>query len=153
MITIRAMGAEDLDLVLSLERRTPEAPHWDRTAYERCLVPAASEMRSAWVAEDAGELVGFAVARQVADVCELESIVVVEGSRRKGTGKALMEAVLAWAGVHGAKRLELEVRAGNENALRFYERGGLVREGVRPGYYREPDEDAILMGSGLYSTD
>jgi len=49
--------------------------------------------------------------------------------------------------------MELEVRAGNETAVRFYERAGMVREGARRGYYRDPDEDALLMGKSLYSDD
>lgn len=154
MITIRAMTAGDVDPVMRLEARTPEAPHWDRKAYEQFLTRDTKDIYSgAWVAEDGSELAGFVMARLVVDVCELESIVVAEISRGSGTGWALLETLSTWAAEHGAKRLELEVRAGNEIAIRFYERAGLVRQGVRRGYYRDPDEDAVLMGKSLHSID
>jgi ribosomal-protein-alanine N-acetyltransferase len=48
-------------------------------------------------------------------------------------------------------RIELEVRAGNEHAIRFYQKAGLIKEGLRRDYYRDPDEHAVLMGKGLDS--
>jgi [ribosomal protein S18]-alanine N-acetyltransferase len=153
MIAIRAMTVEDLDGVLKLEMRTPEAPHWDRSTYERFLLtPDTSAVRhAAWVATDGQNLMGFAAARMVLDVYELESIVVGENARRKGIGWALLNVVSNWALAHGAVRMELEVRAGNETAIRFYEKAGLSKDGLRPGYYRDPDEDAVLMGKCLNS--
>jgi [ribosomal protein S18]-alanine N-acetyltransferase len=153
MIAIRAMTAEDLDGVLKLEMRTPEAPHWVRSTYEHLLLnPDTSAVRhAAWVAMDGQDLMGFAAARMVLDVYELESIVVADGARRKGTGRALLNVVSNWALDHGAVRMELEVRAGNETAIRFYEKAGLSKDGLRPGYYRDPDEDAVLMGKCLNS--
>jgi|SRR5271156_787343 len=154
MIAIRAMTVDDVDAVTSLEARTPEAPHWDRMAYERFLAPGTSNMRSAaWVADDGLEPVGFAMAGLVVDVCELESIVVAEDFRGRGIGGALLKTALGWAAAQRVRKMELEVRAGNETAIRFYERAGMVREGVRRGYYRDPDEDALLMGKSVYSGD
>ena len=155
MIVIRTMTADDLDRVLSIETPTPEAPHWDRAAYESFLLPTGSEdvRQAAWVAMDTQDspqqLKGFAAARLVFEICELESIVVVENTRRRGLGKALLNAVSQWAIDHGGVRMELEVRAGNETAICFYEKAGLLREGVRRGYYSRPEEDAVLMGKSL----
>jgi|SRR5271166_1178834 len=153
MIAIRTMTIEDLDRVLSLEAHTPEAPHWDRATYERFLVTADTKgvRYAALVAVHVHDLMGFAAARQVLDVCELESIVVAENARRKGIGRALLNAVSSWAFANGAVRIELEVRVGNENAVRFYEKSGLIKSGLRRDYYRDPDEDAGLMGKGLDS--
>jgi len=153
MIAIRAMAADELGRVLSLEASTPEAPYWGCAAYERFLVtPDPNDIRyAALVAVHGHDLTGFAAARQVLDVCELESIVVAANARRKGVGKALLKAVSSWASANGAVRIELEVRAGNENAIRFYEKSGLIREGLRRGYYRDPTEDAVLMGKRLDS--
>jgi [ribosomal protein S18]-alanine N-acetyltransferase len=151
MIAIRPMAADDLDWVLSLEASTPEAPHWSRAVYERFLLASeTNDLRHAgWVAVDSGNLMGFAAATLVLDVCELESIVVVETARRKGIGEALLNEVSTWALAHGAVRMELEVRAGNERAIRFYEKAGWIEEGLRRGYYRGPEEDAVLMGKTM----
>lgn len=150
---IRQMAAADIDAVLVLEGKTPEAPHWKRLEYERCL--GASDYgnfaRAAFVADDGGKVVGFSVGKLVAGVCELESMAVDCEARERGIGAALVTAVTDWARANGAARIELEVRASNARAIRLYERAGLCREGLRTGYYHSPDEDAVLMGASLSS--
>jgi [ribosomal protein S18]-alanine N-acetyltransferase len=149
------MALQDLDQVLAMERSTPEAPHWDRAIYESAFLAETSGglRRGAFVAMHGERLVGFSVVRQILEVCEIESIVVVKGARREGVGSALLEAVSRWAATGEAHKLQLEVRAGNSNAIRFYERTGLLKEGLRRGYYRDPEEDAVLLGKTLYSSD
>jgi len=154
MIDIRPMTAADLEQVVPLERATPEAPHWDRTIYVSLLAQDAANVRyGAFVAMDSDNLAGFIVARLILEVCEVESIVVAETARRKGVGSALLDAVLRWAADGGARRVQLDVRAGNVNAIRFYETAGLLKEGLRRRYYRDPEDDAILLGKGLFSID
>ena len=155
MIVVRPMAAEYLEAVLSLEVATPEAPHWGRVAYERVLSADSKTAgrRAAWVALDGHELQGFAAAHLIVDVCELELIVVAESARRQGIGTILLDAVMTWALASRARKLDLEVRAGNESAICFYLKAGMLREGLRRGYYRNPEEDAILMGKSLYSGD
>jgi len=154
MTSIRAMALQDLDQVVTLERSTPEAPHWDRSHYESALLDEAGSIRrGAFVSIHRERLTGFLVARQVLEVCEIESIVVAEGARREGVGSALLSAVSRWAATGGAQRLELEVRASNSHAIRFYEKAGMTKDGLRRGYYRDPEEDAVLMRKSLYSAD
>lgn len=155
MVAVRAMVAGDIDAVLKLESATPEAPHWVRAVYGQIVAPGTGNPapRAAWVAVNGLDLLGFAVARLVSGVCELESIVVAKSARRKGIGVALLSEVSGWAVGSEAQKLELEVRAGNASAIPFYESAGFLREGVRPGYYRDPEEDGVLMGRLLYSDD
>jgi ribosomal-protein-alanine N-acetyltransferase len=155
MLTIRPMTSGDIDTVLKLEAETPEAPHWDRAVYERMLAQENENAhhRVAWVAVNELKLLGFVVAHFVAGVCEIESIAVSKSARRMGIGRSLLNAVTHWAQAGSAHKLELEVRAGNESAIGFYERAGFLREGLRRGYYRDPDDDAVLMGKHLYSGD
>lgn len=150
---IRRIAAADIDAVLALEEKTPEAPHWNRREYERCLASSdsGSVMGAAFVANAAGEVVGFSVGKLVAGVCELESMAVACEVRGQGIGAMLVSAVTDWARANGGDRIELEVRASNARAIRLYERAGLCREGLRAGYYHSPDEDAVLMGAALLS--
>jgi ribosomal-protein-alanine N-acetyltransferase len=150
---IRRMEAADIDAALALEEKTPEAPHWNRREYERCLgsFDSGSVVRAAFVADAEGEVVGFSVGKLVAGVCELESMAVACEVRSQGIGAALVSAVTDWARANGGDRIELEVRASNARAVRLYERAGLCREGLRAGYYHSPDEDAVLMGASLLS--
>ena len=142
------MSANDVDQVLALEQTVSEAPHWNRAAYEGCIASEGSGplVRAGFVAEVQGQLVGFLVGKLVAGTCELESIAVAQEVRREGIGRALVKAFIDWAKFHGARRLELEVRASNARAVKLYEGAGLRREGLRAGYYQSPEEDALLMG-------
>lgn len=150
---IRRMTAADIDAVLALEQKTPEAPHWKRLEYERCMGSSdfGSLVRAAFVADANGKVAGFSVGKLVAGVCELESMAVDCEARGQGMGAALVTAVTDWARASGGDRIELEVRASNTRAIRLYERAGLYREGLRTGYYHSPDEDAVLMGAALLS--
>lgn len=61
--------------------------------------------------------------------------------RRQGVAKALIERVLQ----NEMDFLTLEVRAGNAPAIKLYEKLGFERVGERPHFYRNPDENALLM--------
>jgi tRNA threonylcarbamoyladenosine biosynthesis protein TsaB len=159
-MTVRAMAAGDLAEVAAIAQTCPEAPRWKREDYAQYVQAEAAEglssgpIRVAWVATGAaGEILGFAAASVVLDGeenrCELESMAVRVDARRQGTGAALLRAVGAWAAEKGARRLGLEVRAGNTAAIRLYERLGLTAEGRRRGYYADPVEDAVLLGRAI----
>jgi [ribosomal protein S18]-alanine N-acetyltransferase len=142
-LAIRAAVAGDLDGILELERAIREAPHWSKGDYLAALEGAAK--RCVLVAEVKGQLAGFAVIAVAADVGQLESIAVASRERRRGVGSALCTAVLEWCRGHGARWMQLEVRAGGAGAIALYEGLGFTVTGRRRGYYREPAEDALLM--------
>jgi RimJ/RimL family protein N-acetyltransferase len=79
----------------------------------------------------------------VADV----GLMVAAGHRRRGIGRALLDAAVEWARDHGVRKLELHVFPHNEPALALYESFGFVREGYRKAHYRRGTGyvDAILM--------
>jgi ribosomal-protein-alanine N-acetyltransferase len=148
---IRRMTVNDIDRVLTLEQAVPEAPHWNRVAYEHCAIEdeSASMLRAGFIAETEGSLLGFSVGKLVGQICELESIAVSQENRGQGIGRALLAALTGWAMGRGAVRMELEVRASNIRAIKLYEQAGMRREGLRATYYQSPAEDAVLMGSSL----
>jgi RimJ/RimL family protein N-acetyltransferase len=83
----------------------------------------------------------------VADV----GLMVARRERRRGIGRALLEAAECWAGEVGVTKLELHVFPHNEGALALYERAGYRREGYRARHFRRGGElvDAILMAKEL----
>ena len=154
-VRIRPMTESDLDAVIALERKTDGAPHWGRAEYLGAIEhPADSALRRvAIMAEVSGRFAGFAVIRLLVALdggeAELESIVVSPELRGRGVGAALLAEVICRAKAQGAQRLDLEVRASNAAAIRLYERLGLRETARRRGYYRHPDEDAVLMRFNL----
>ena len=88
---------------------------------------------------------GFAGIMVVADEAELLNIAVYPGMRRSGVGQMLLDQMLQSATAAGARRLLLEVRKSNAEAIRLYEKNRFVNLGERKGYYRNPIEDAIIM--------
>lgn len=141
------MTNRDLDAVLRLEVATPEAPHWNRGTYETLLSrPGAALL---FVAEDRDRIAGFLIAQAVADLCELESIVIDPESRRTGIGKAFFAELVNSAIKLDLSRIQLEVRRGNNSAIAFYGALGFRQDGLRRGYYRDPDDDAVLMSLDL----
>ena len=108
-----------------------------------------------YVAEDEGRIVGrLSIARDqhpasyhVADL----GLMVAATHRRRGIGRALLDAAVEWARESGVQKLELHVFPHNEPAIQLYERFGFVREGYRTKHYRRGRDyvDAILMAYEL----
>ena len=69
--------------------------------------------------------------------------------RRQGKGLRLLRRLLDDARAQGCASAQLEVRAGNAAAQALYRKAGFVALGRRPGFYRDPSEDAVLMGKTL----
>ena len=96
----------------------------------------AGEMSTIQVAEIEGAVGGFAIV-EVFDAPPFEVVVprrtvfiasmaITERQRRKGFGRALVDAAMAWGRARGATSLELTVWEFNEDAIAFYERLGLA---------------------------
>jgi ribosomal-protein-alanine acetyltransferase len=149
------MAAADVSAVLAIERASATAPHWSEAQYSACLGDSGDSAlrRVALVAEVDGEVAGFGVVRILmaaeSGEAELESIVVAAKWRGRGIGSALMGALLKSARARGVQRLDLEVRVSNAAAIELYRRSGMEETGRRRRYYRDPEEDAVLMAIGL----
>ena len=152
-LTMRTMVEGDLDRVMEIAGSLATAPQWTRGAYEAAIAGGVGPRRIALVAERAGErageVIGFAIARVVAPVAEIETIAIDGKAQGYGFGSSLLLAVLEDLRLAGAEEVELEVRASNEWAIRLYERAGFLEVGRRRGYYREPVEYAVLLRLGI----
>jgi len=87
---------------------------------------------------------GMALARVVLDEAEVLTLAVVPGSRGRGIGRALVDALIADTCKAGACTCFLEVSKANERAYRLYVRAGFEAVGIRRGYY-EDGTDAVVM--------
>lgn len=102
-----------------------------------------------WVAESEGRIVGMIVVWMIVDEAHIATIATHPDFRRQGIGDELLTHALVSALSEGAVKSLLEVRASNEAAQRMYRRFGYVEDGRRPRYYKDNNEDAILMSLDL----
>ncbi len=147
-VYIRPMTTDDVPQVLRLEADAfPEDPatDFDKELANRLacyLVACYKEQNSPQGAE---HIVGYCGTWLVIDESHLLSIAVTREHRRKGVGELLLIAVLEDVIARGAQSMFLEVRVSNSSARALYEKYGFVRLGVRRGYYRDNNEDAVVM--------
>ncbi len=146
MLTFRAVTTQDLETVAPLIHRADP--------FGWTMQNLQSALASGWTvtaAEAEGSIVGCAVVMQVIDEAELLEIAVDPVHQGKGFGKALLAQVLAAARARAVRLMRLEVRIGNERALKMYEKAGFKRVGLRRGYYPTAAgrEDAVLMDADL----
>lgn len=138
---IRELTAADVEAVSRIEQETFSMPWSPRDFLE--MVEA--DYAYYYVAEVEGEIVGCCGIRNIAGEGEITNVVVASGFRGRGIGRMLMEHMLTEASCHGMRDCTLEVRVSNTPAIHLYESLGFKSEGIRPGFYEKPKEDAMIM--------
>ena len=130
---------------MEIERLSFRTP-WLRQAF-------AEELARPWarveVLHDAGRPVAFADYWLVADELHILNIATHPEARRQGHGARLLRHILEVARQASYKTVELEVRRSNLAAQALYRRFQFQQVGIRPRYYEDNDEDAILMSLKL----
>ena len=89
--------------------------------------------------------VGSVWAQTVLDEGYIGNVAVRPAFRRRGIAVALLKKLEILGRKRKLSFLTLEVRAGNAPAIALYEKNGYSRVGLRPAYYADPREDAVLM--------
>lgn len=143
-LKIRPMTGEDLSAVVALEQQVQYAP-WSRQLFVDGL-ERGHECRV--VADEAGCIHGFSVVQYILDEVHLLNIAVSPESQGGGVGRMLLEALLHEAAARQAATVFLEVRSGNERAIRLYQQAGFNEIGLRKNYYPSPGggkEHAVMM--------
>jgi [ribosomal protein S18]-alanine N-acetyltransferase len=136
---------DDLSNVVALEAAAFTNP-WSRDTLERDLRNA--DVVRIYVLEDGvGRLIGFCGCWFVFDELHINTLAVADQFRRRGHATRLLRFILAEAAAAGIARATLEVRRSNVAALRLYDQFGFEVRGVRPDYYTQPVEDALILWS------
>jgi ribosomal-protein-alanine N-acetyltransferase len=93
-----------------------------------------------------GDLVtGFVGVWLIADEAHIVTIAVREGHRRRGIGELLLIAAIELALMNERDMVSLECRSSNDAAIALYDKYGFQRLGIRPHYYSDNREDAVIM--------
>jgi ribosomal-protein-alanine N-acetyltransferase len=150
-VIIEPARAGDVPAIAAIERQAFSDP-WTPSAFASMI--GREPVQFVVVREGAGTpVLGYVVAIFAGDEGEIANVAVAEAARRRGTGAALVETVLAEAERRSVGALYLEVRESNAAARHLYGACGFEEVGRRRGYYRHPVEDALilrrLVGPGL----
>ena len=140
-MTVVPMTAAHVGAVAELEQACFAAP-WSAAALAEELDNPLAVFRVA--VDAAGQVLGYLGLHHVGDEGFVTNVAVAPAARRQGVAAALLAHMAAYATAHSLYRITLEVRVSNTAAIALYEGAGYVRDGVRPGFYRSPTEDAAI---------
>ena len=139
---IRFMRLKDVDAVAAIEEATFARP-WSRESFRQEVTRNA--VARYLVAEEDGEILGYAGAWVILDESHITNIAVREDARGRGLGKKLTTELLQILSNLGACYATLEVRVSNVRAQNLYKSLGFISVGKRKRYYEDNNEDAFLM--------
>jgi [ribosomal protein S18]-alanine N-acetyltransferase len=145
--TIEPATPQCLSEILRIEEACFSAP-WTRKMLEAELSgnPFAHFLVARQGAHASSEvIVGYLCYWIVFEEIRLMNLAVIESMRHRGIAKSLVATALQTGISQAAHRAVLEVRASNHAAQRLYQGFGFSQTAVRPKYYTNPEEDAVLM--------
>lgn len=136
---VRRLAYGDLPAVISIERRSFPSP-WSLAMF---VLELSKPSGICLAAIEGGELQGYLVCSRYDRVWHLMNVAVDPERRRRGVATRLIRRMVEEAG--GGLPFTLEVRVSNRDAIAMYERLGFRSAGVRPRYYQDNGEDALIM--------
>lgn len=98
-----------------------------------------------FTAIEGGEVVAYVLGRLIAPEGEIYRVAVTSAKRQRGIGYRLLDYSVKTSKGQGLERLFLEVRSRNIPAIRLYTAYGFKEIGTRKNYYKDPQDDAIVM--------
>jgi ribosomal-protein-alanine N-acetyltransferase len=150
LVTIDLMNKTDLPEVLDIERESFSSP-WTEGMFTRELNSTHSVCLAARINVEGKSVivVAYIIFWLVADEVHLHNLAVKKEYRRQGLAFNLMEAMAEIAGKNEITDQTLEVRKSNTEAIKLYEKCGFVVKGIRPLYYTDTHEDALIMWADI----
>lgn len=141
MFKIALMDQSDLENAYKIEQESNPTP-WSRNNFFSSFDVGHHSL----ICKADKELIGFIVFSVIKNESHLLNVAVIEKWRKKGAGSLLIESLIKQSKVLGAKKVFLEVRSKNLNAIKFYEKYNFVKDALRANYYSgEYPDDAVLM--------
>ncbi|MGB7873168.1 MAG: ribosomal protein S18-alanine N-acetyltransferase [Anaerolineales bacterium] len=139
---VRKMEIEDVPAAHEIDKSSFTLPWPERSLrFEVSDNPVAR----CWVAELEGRVVGMLVLWMIIDEAHIATLAIHPDFRRQGIAEQLLITALRKAHAEGAQTALLEVRAENQAAQALYAKYGFDVVGRREHYYKDNNEDAVLM--------
>ena len=139
-IRISAFSAEHIKAAAKIEAETFSEP-WS----EESMKLLCTEAYPSFSISEGDELLAYIGTSRVLDELQILTVATAKSARRRGFGRALLEALDEYAKENAIALISLEVRESNTAAIELYRGAGYSVAGVRRGFYRFPTEDALVM--------
>ena len=145
MIRLEEMKSAHVAQIAQMEKLCFSDP-WS----ENSVASELDNPLSLWlVALDGETVAGYVGSQSVLDGADMMNVAVHPDYRRKGIARELVTGLMNALVEKGVKSLALEVRVSNAPAIALYEQLGFRQVGLRPNYYRNPKENALIMRKEL----
>lgn len=141
-VTFREMTLDDIDAIMIIEHEAFTLP-WSAEAFRNEIIQ--NHFAHYLIMELNEEVIGYAGMWTVMDEAHITNIAVRTSYRGAHLGETLLRRLIMWARELGMERMTLEVRVSNHIAQALYRKLGFYSQGVRPKYYSDNNEDAMIM--------
>lgn len=140
-IVVRELREGDIPELARIEAESFSMP-WSADAFRELL---DRPYCTYFVALADGQIAGCCGYTDTCHEANIDNVVVASGYRNLGIGQALLQRLMEHGRTSGIEAYTLEVRVSNLAAIHIYEKFGFKSEGIRPGFYEKPVEDAMIM--------
>jgi [ribosomal protein S18]-alanine N-acetyltransferase len=144
-LALRRMGLADLGRVMEIELQAFKHPWTEELFCNELLHDWSTVLVAERAEEPAPRIVGFIIFWLVHDEVHILNVATDPAQRRQGIARVLLTECVARGRACQARLATLEVRRSNLAAIKLYEDFGFKSVGVRPNYYADEGEDAIVM--------
>lgn len=141
-LIFREMTLEDIPSVCTVEKLSFNTP-WSEESFSSELL--YNQLAHYYVLELKKLVVAYGGLWAIAGEGHITNIAVHPAFRGRGYGRMLAEEMIEAGRRHGCARYTLEVRPANLAAVHLYENIGFKSVGIRPKYYQDTGEDALIM--------
>ena len=144
MYKVSLMGVDHLEEAYKIECEVNPSP-WK---YETFL--SSFEVgHKGLICKHSSEIIGFIIFSPIKPEAHILSISVIKKIQSKGVGTLLLRSMLDQCKAMNYKKIFLEVRTSNLQAISFYQKFGFVKDAIRDNYYTDNSEDALLMSLSI----
>lgn len=144
-LSIGELTLDELDLLYAIEVASYPNP-WPIDAFRRELkLPFSRILAARNNGREGPALFGYCVLWVIRDEAHILNLAVHPDARRQGVASTVLHSAIDTARSQGARILYLEVRRSNDVAQKLYLGFGFKQVGVRPRYYEDNREDALVM--------
>ena len=141
-LIIETMKRVHIPAIVDIERQVFKTP-WTDEMFVQELEENRPTM--AYVVLDEDSMIGYMIAWLLRQEVHLINIAVEPSRQRSGVARMMLRYLFDLAAQEKRRFITLEVRESNETAIHLYESFGFKRIGVRPRYYEEDSEGAVVM--------